>query len=493
MKHKFRYWILILICGGILCWGLLDQKQAISLNSDVEILHILNRLSFGPIPGQIEEVKAKGIEVYIQTQLAPESISESSLLESHLAKLETISKSPVELFQQYSFPAQVQKGERLTEEKQEKLKKARKKVRQEAIEAHLARAIASNRQLQEVMVDFWFNHFNVYDKKDVTDLWVADYENEIRSHVLGKFRDLLAVTAHHPAMLWYLDNRLNTDPNSPAAKGIFDGLNENYARELMELHTLGVDGGYTQADVIALAKILTGWGIDTKGNLAEDENGFFFFQKRHDPTDKVFLGKTIKGGGIEEGEQALDILASHPSTAHFISYKLAQYFLADEPPTSLVDKLADKFQETDGDIRAVVDTLVHSTEFNEPQYYAKKFKNPYQYVLSVVRAAKIENPKYKQLAGMLRQLSMPVYGCVTPDGYKNTEDAWLNSDAMMRRISLATAIANGTLNKQQIVDAETLSATLGNNFSTNTKETIKDSPRKLRAALILGSPEMMYR
>jgi uncharacterized protein (DUF1800 family) len=492
MGQKLRYLILICISGTILWWGFFSHQQATSLTENVEILHVLNRLSFGPTSGQIEEVKAKGIEAYLQSQLNPQSISESPILETHLAKLNTLNMSPRELYQEYAPGGQRKKGEKLSQQDLEKLRQGRRKVKQQAIEAHLARAIASNRQLQEVMVDFWFNHFNVYGQKGTTDIWVGDYENEIRNYALGNFRDLLAVTAHHPAMLWYLDNYLNTDPNSKGARGKFKGLNENYARELMELHTLGVDGGYTQADVIALARILTGWGIDTN-NLGNDENGFFFFKNRHDFEDKVFLGMTIKGSGIEEGEKALDILASHPSTAHFISYKLAQYFLADEPPARLVEQLAEEFLATDGNIRAVVDSLFHSEEFNDPKYHGSKFKTPYQYLLSLVRAGDIENPNYQRIQGMLVQLAMPIYGCPTPDGYKNTESAWLNPDGIMRRLSLATAIANGALKKQQPIDPENLSATLGNSLSVETKEVIKNSPPKLRAALILGSPEMMYR
>ncbi len=493
MKRKLKHWILLLICGVILWLGLV-QKQAIGLVEDAQILHLLNRLSFGPTFGQIEQVRAKGVETYIQEQLSPESIPESSQLKLQLSKLETLIMSPRELFQKYVPNPQMEekKGRELSKEEKDKLLQKRWRVLHQAVEGRLARAIASKRQLQEVMVDFWFNHFNVYGKKAIASIWVGDYENEIRTHVLGHFRDLLEVTARHPAMLLYLDNEVNTDPNSPGAQGRFKGLNENYARELMELHTLGVDGGYTQADVTALARIFTGWGIDRSGSKG-DENGFFFDENRHDFSDKVFLGTTIKGSGIQEGERALDILAAHPSTARFISYKLAQYFVADEPPQSLVDKLAENFRNTDGDIRAVLDTLFHSVEFNDPQYYSKKFKTPYQYLISIVRAARIDNPDYKQLRKMLEQLGMPVYGCLTPDGYANTKDVWLNPDGMLRRISLATEIAIGALNKENPVNAEDISATLNANWSPHTKQVLDNSPSRLRTALMLGSPEMMYR
>ncbi|MBE9167637.1 DUF1800 domain-containing protein [Pleurocapsales cyanobacterium LEGE 06147] len=493
MKPKLNSWILLLICGAILWLGLV-QKQASGLVEDTQILHLLNRLSFGPTYKQIEQVRSKGVETYLQEQLAPDSIPEFSQLELHLAQLETLKMSPTELFQKYVPNPQMKekKGRELSAEEKDKLLQQRWRVMHQAVEGRLARAIASKRQLQEVMIDFWFNHFNVYGKKAIASIWVGDYENDIRIHALGRFRDLLEVTARHPAMLLYLDNEVNTDPHSPGARGRFKGLNENYARELMELHTLGVDGGYTQADVTALARIFTGWGIDRSGSSKREEKGFFFDENRHDFSDKVFLGTTIKGSGIEEGEKALDILVTHPSTAHFISYKLAQYFVADEPPQSLVDKLAQKFRKTDGDIRAILDTLFHSTEFNDPQYYGKKFKTPYQYLISIVRAARIDNPDYQQLREMLEQLGMPVYGCLTPDGYASTKDVWLNPDGMLRRISLATEIAIGALNKNQ-VNAEVVSATLNDLLSPHTKQVLHNSPPRLRTALMLGSPEMMYK
>jgi uncharacterized protein (DUF1800 family) len=202
------------------------------------------------------------------------------------------------------------------------------------------RSIYSDRQLQEVMVDFWYNHFNVYADKGIDRLWVGAYEREaIRPYALGKFRDLLVATARHPAMLFYLDNWQNSNPNFNRKKGRPQGLNENYARELMELHTLGVDGGYQQTDVIALAKILTGWGFKQPGQQVTDGYTFQFNPHRHDFSNKIFLDRDIVGSGINEGEQALELLSRHPSTAKQISFKLAQYFVADVPPKSLIDRL----------------------------------------------------------------------------------------------------------------------------------------------------------
>lgn len=489
---KLQTWVLLLILGILICFGIINIKQHISLADDLQVLHIVNRLSFGPLPGEIDKIQSTGIEAYIQSQLSPESIQELPKLTGEFNKLETLQMTPVQLFREYS-PMRQRQRQQMSQEERKKMRQRRRKVVQQAMQARLIRAIASRRQLQEVMVDFWFNHFNVFIGKGLTRLWVGTYEEQaIRPHVLGRFRDLLEATARHPAMLFYLDNWQNTAPDSRGARGRFKGLNENYARELMELHTLGVEGGYTQEDVVTLARILTGWGLDRRGNLG-DGTGFYFAPNRHDWSDKVFLGTPIKGSGIPEVEQALDILASHPATARHISYKLAQYFVADEPPESLVNQLAKKFLATDGDIRAVLDTLFHSREFLDPKYYGSKFKTPYEYIISLIRAIGAEHTNLRVIYGMLRQLGMPIYGCRTPNGYKNTQDAWLNPDAMMRRVSFATAIASGRLDKRQSVDRDQLLNTLGNSFSQHTKKVIETNPPRLRAALILGSPEMMQR
>ncbi len=496
IKLKLTFWrllcLLIPVFGLILWFGLLSPWLPSSLAADSEVLHVLNRLSFGPGSGDISQIKSTGIEAYIQSQLSPESIPEPPKLTRQLNQLKTLQMSPVELFREYG-PPRGRRRQQLSPEERRMARRGRRKIVEEAVQAHLLRAIASPQQLQEVMVDFWFNHFNVSAGKGQVRFWVGAYEQQaLRPHALGRFRDLLAATARHPAMLFYLDNWQNTAPNSSGARGRFKGLNENYARELMELHTLGVDGGYTQEDVIALARIFTGWTIDRQGKRG-DGNGFYFNPNRHDYSDKVFLGTTIKGGGIAEGEQALDILAHHRSTARHISYKLAQYFVADRPPASLVDRLTKRFLETDGEIRAVLETLFQSPEFLNPKYYSSKFKTPYQYLISTVRATGGKNPNFRVISSMLRQLGMPLYGCQTPNGYKNTQEAWLNPDAMLRRVSFATAIASGRLDKRKPINAAQLTKTLGNQFSRQTQEVVKTSPPRLRAALILGSREMMHR
>ena len=332
MKQKLQYWTLILFYGAILWFGLVTTAQASEQLSQSDALNILKRLSFGTTSEQLKAVDSQGIEAYIQSQLEPQSVAESPILEEYLEDFATSYLKPIEAKQKHvAARAKLRNTSGKSNEERQKLQRNvirwRKDMLTEAVENHLARAIYSSRQLQEVMVDFWFNHFNVFANKDIVGFWLTDYENEIRDRALGSFRDLLEVTASHPAMLMYLDNRFNTDPNSPQAKNKYKGLNENYARELMELHTMGVDGGYSQEDIITLARIFTGWTIDYR----EKQNfyGFHFNAVRHDPNEKVFLGQKITAQGIEEGRQALDILATHPATARFISYKLAQYYVED--------------------------------------------------------------------------------------------------------------------------------------------------------------------
>ncbi|WP_246141717.1 DUF1800 domain-containing protein [Hyella patelloides] len=480
-------------------WVFHFYQQATAVSYQQQKKYYISRLSFGITPQQIATINTQSLEDYIQAQLNPSSIPESSKLTTQLAKFDTIEQQSLNLFktfQQYNNQLEENSTATLSLEAKQQLRDKRNqhksKIIRQARQAHIIRAIASNRQLQEVMTNFWLNHFNVFAAKKIVAFWLADYENDLRDRALGNFRDLLAVTAHHPAMLVYLDNNLNTNPNRIRKQGNAKGINENYARELMELHTLGVDGGYTQQDVTNLARIFTGWGVDIRGNYG-DANNFRFFKRLHDPTDKIFLGQTIISSGMAEGEQALDILANHPATARFISYKLAQYFVADTPPKTLVDKLTKTFLASQGNIKTVLETLFHSSEFNDPNYYKAKFKTPFQYLVSIVRASNIKNPELKKIEWMLNQLAMPIFGCEAPNGYQNTESAWLNPDAMLRRVSYATNIARGALSNQQPLDFTTLQTTLGNDLTAQTQQTIADSHPNLKAALILGSPEMMYR
>jgi uncharacterized protein (DUF1800 family) len=494
VRKKLVRLLVSMVLSGILWLNWTNYANAEEF--PVRQSHLLSRLSFGATSADLAQVERVGIEAYIQAQLRPQSIKESPILENYLAQLSLINQNPIKLHHHdLDLRSKLEKASPLSPQ-QEKIqldiRKLQAKVLNEAADAHVARAIYSRRQLQEVMVDFWFNHFNVLGQKGPIKFWLNDYENQIRANSLGNFADLLLATAKHPAMLMYLDNKNNIAPQSPVGKKNNHGLNENYARELMELHTLGVDGGYSQDDVIALARIFTGWSTNSRLNRQRNNVGFFFYDDRHDQQEKIFLGHQIAVNGIKEGEQALKMLANHPATAHHISFQLAQYFVADQPPESLVNNLAKTFLATKGNIQLVMDALIHSQEFNDPQYYRKKFQTPYQYLVSLVRVGEIQEPKLGGLRGMLFQLSMPTYRCTTPDGYSNTQFAWLNPQAMLQRTSLATAIANGILNKNSVVKMQQLEQNLGT-MSLQTKQVIEQTPVKLRTALIMGSPEAMYR
>jgi len=514
---SIRYVLLLTLLSGLLA---ASKGQAAQIAPGLRPLHLLNRLAFGPRPGDLEHVRRIGVEQYIQEQLHPESIPVPRDIQSQLEQLDTLRMDPLQLFVNYRPLRAGQKPG------PEELKAARQRSRiiiEQAAQARLLLAMEDPRQLQQVMVDFWFNHFNVYAGKGLDRLWTGAFEEQvIRPYAMGRFRDLLEAAARHPAMLFYLDNWLNTGPGTPGARGRFQGLNENYARELMELHTLGVNGGYTQRDVIELARIFTGWGLINRANARSRRllwwrgetrvgsgNGFHFDPDRHDFGVKLFLGHTIQGSGIGEGEEALDILARSPATARHIGYELAQYFVADDPPPSLIERLGASFMHHDGNIREVLNTLFHSPEFWDEKYYGNRFKTPYQFVISAVRAAGLTPDNFRPLTVALAQMGEPLYGCQTPDGYKFTQAAWLNPDAMMRRLSFAAALGAGRLPLMATMPAgESLAAqwkemapsdpyqlaqTVGNRFTHQTAKTVGQAPAPLRAALILGSPEFMMR
>ncbi len=316
--------------------------------------------------------------------------------------------------------------------------------------SRLLRDIYSQRQLQAVMTDFWLNHFNVFSGKNQQEpSLLPEYEKTIRAHALGKFEDLLVATAQSPAMLMYLDNATSVGPDSQAAvrqhrnnKNKADlGLNENYARELMELHTLGVNGGYTQHDVTEVAKVFTGWTLD-KPN---DGGDYIFNYNRHQPGSKTVLGTTIHEDGEREGTQVLHMLATSPATAHFISTEIAQRFVSDAPPAPMVDRMAKTFLSSGGDIRQVLRTMVHSPEFFTIATVNAKLKTPLEYVTSAVRAsgADITNPL--PLVQSLQQLGMPLYGCQPPTGYKWDEETWLSSSALINRMNFALSLSTNRI------------------------------------------------
>jgi uncharacterized protein (DUF1800 family) len=500
--------------GGIFAAGLILvcflMMRAIGAEpaSDRSLVHVLDRLAFGPTLDDFRHLKSIGIDRYIAEQLDPDSLPEPLELRWRVAALDTLRFNAVQLRQLYG-PLRVIRGFKPSPELVKAQLARTRVIVQQAAEARILRAVLSQRQLQEVMVDFWYNHFNVFAGKDLDDLWIGDYEQRaIRPFALGRFRDLLFAVTKHPAMLVYLDNTLSTTPTNPGAGGNRGGLNENFAREVMELHTLGVDGGYTQEDVVTLARVLTGWRVNRPDAREFPDYAAVFEGARHDFGAKIFLGHPLRSRGKAEGEEALDILAKSPATARHIAFELAQYFVADDPPPTLVERLAERFLATDGNIREVLKIVFSSEEFWGS--YALKYKTPYQFVLSLVRAGGIPVGNVRPLLAAMSQLGMPLYGCLTPDGYKNTEDAWLSPDATTRRIGIAAAFARGDVAVTSLpvsalpglprdrspaapVDVGRLEEILGATMTSQTRETVAAAPPRLRVSLILGSPEFMRR
>ena len=342
-------------------------------------------------------------------------------------------------------------------------------VNDELAQAKILRAVYSQRQFEEVMTDFWCNHFNVFVGKGLDHLMLTSYERDvIRPHALGKFEDLLVATAKNPAMLFYLDNWLSVGPTSDQGLGIpahpgpywhpplrrgkrTSGLNENYGRELMELHTLSVNGGYSQRDVTEVAKVFTGWTIDKPA----EGGGFKFDPRMHEPGPKVVLGHKIKPKGEGEGLEVLHRLATSPQTAHFISLKLAERFVSDDPPQALVDRMAKTFLKKKGDIREVLNTLFHSPEFWDDTSYRAKVKTPLEFVASAVRATGGEIDDAQPLVGQLNRMGMPLYGAQPPTGYSMKAETWVSSSALLNRMNFALALTSGKI-KGVKVDAAQL-------------------------------------
>ncbi|HEY7473781.1 MAG TPA: DUF1800 domain-containing protein [Vicinamibacterales bacterium] len=464
------------------------------------ITHVLNRIGFGARPGDVERVQQMGLAAYIDQQLNPDRVPNAAMNARLAADFETLSMDPRDLGEKFAAADQMRRELQRQQARQapppsstdptmtapppaparqqappelRMLQQQAQNITQELMQAKILRAAMSERQLEEVLADFWFNHFNVFIGKGQVRQYLTDYEqNVIRPHVLGSFRDLLGATAHSPAMLFYLDNFQSSSPNaavtiSPEMERRLNdprlrpeqrrqlmqrlqmrlpqqrqqrGLNENYARELMELHTLGVDGGYTQKDVIEVARALTGWTIDQP----RMGGAFLFRPQMHDANEKVILGANFpKGGGQEEGERVLDMLAKHPSTARHISYKLAQRFVADEPPKALVDRAAKKFLDTKGDLREVTRVIITSPEFFAAEAYRAKVKTPLEFVVSAIRASGATIVNAQPLVQAMQQLGMPLYGCQPPTGYSMTADAWVNTGALLNRMNFAVALVNG--------------------------------------------------
>src|SRR5881398_2611535 len=314
--------------------------------------------------------------------------------------------------------------------------------------AKLLRAVYSERQLYEVMVDFWENHFSIFANKDADRWLLTGFDRDsIRPFALGRFRDLLGATARSPAMLFYLDNWRSSVPRPYAATkdkpaGIDGGLNENYARELMELHTLGVDGGYTQKDVQEVARCFTGWTIEKP-----NQEGLFLYRPGlHDKGEKIVLGhKILAGGGLADGERVLDILAAHPATARFIATKLARRFISDEPPQSVIDRAAQVFLKTDGSIRETLRAIITSPEFFSQSSYRAKIRSPFEYVAAAMRALGAETDADRPVLDAIGRMGEPVFGRITPDGYADRANQWLSSGAMVARFNFASALATNRI------------------------------------------------
>lgn len=392
--------------------------------------HALSRFTWGPGPGDVEAVRKIGVKKWIDQQLHPERILENPELDRRLSQLTTLNRDTTELMG--AFRDRRKQGKDGVA--------AIRPIAMELQNARILRAVYSNRQLEDVLADFWFNHFNVFLDKGADRVLTGAYERDaIRPHVLGKFRDLLGATAEHPAMLFYLDDWQSVSPESflgRRGRGKRPrGVNENYARELLELHTLGVDGGYTQTDVVEVARCFTGWTIrDGKGD---------FVAAMHDNREKVVLGEKIPaGGGKSDGLKVLDIVARHPSTARFISNKLAQRFVADTPPESLVKSMAATFTKTGGDLRAVMKTMFDSKEFWSTEAYKSKLKSPFEMVVAAVRAGNPEIRNGLGLAAEIAKMGQPLYRKVEPTGYGNTSDEWKNSASLLARMNFAGALAS---------------------------------------------------
>ena len=612
------------------------------LSADEAILHALNRLAYGPRPGDVERVRQMGLAKWIDEQLNPSSI-EDRAVEARLENYPTLRMSSARLIEDYPQPKQVEKpaekravavaepeqrrsdaAAAIIEKDMRPLQghssnaglvptavsapqssapqasalnsnapspmkqdpgaanpatpgagkrdmlsgpdpnavpraiaddsKRPQRVVEELAMAKMARAIYSERQLQQVMDDFWFNHFNVFAGKGEDRYYLTSYERDvIQPHAFGKFKDLLTATSKSPAMLFYLDNFLSADPRAADRQAAeramrqqmrtrrfggpggpprpqaqqqnknVRGLNENYGRELMELHTLGVDGGYTQKDVTEVARCFTGWTIDKPRQNAD----FKFDDKLHDPDPKFVLGKKIHAGGMKDAEQVIDLLVHHASTAKFISTKLARRFVSDNPPPSLVSRMAQTFQSSDGDIHAVLKTMIWSPEFWSRDAYRAKIKTPFELVVSAVRALGTDVDTPMPLVQWVGRIGEPLYQCQPPTGYSDKADGWVNTGALLNRLNFSLTLAGNRVRGARTdvasllgVDATEVPKTaldravqvfLGGQAGPTTVETLEkqlenpqvlqaklDDPRKqvdlgVVAGLVLGAPEFQRR
>ena len=553
----------------------LDHRE---LAADQQVIHALNRLTFGARPGDVQRIRSIGLDTWVDQQLHPDRIDDSSI-EKFLNRYSVLKQDQNDLLREFNEmqrdrrQAKREAGDSATRPMRQmrqndpdlqQVALTRRRVMGELQSSRVARAVGSNRQLEEVMTDFWLNHFNIYAQKGPPQAYyLAEYESDvIRPHALGKFRDLLESVAKSPAMLFYLDNarsmadstrpRLSTYSRPDAAARVLarrgrvlqggrprnrdiplmdpavnqqmrqrlnqlrnGGLNENYGRELLELHTLGVDGGYTQQDVINVARALTGWTI----RQPAAGGGFIFRPEMHDAGEKIVLGHKLKANrGIDDGEDVLDIVSRHPSTAKYIATKLARRFISDNPPQAVIDRAAQVFMKTDGDIREVVRTIITSNEFYSQQAFRSKVKSPFEVVVSAMRAMNAAPDSTPRTAQMIAYLGQPIYGHQAPNGWPETGDAWMNTGAILNRINFGMAAAANRVPganvraipgvdslssapRQKQVDA-VISALLGGSASADTRAVLmsgenpllanaKESPDTMNQNVDAGDPADM--
>lgn len=545
--------IMFAIASPVFAFDVDEQAGKKPLTEEQKIIHVLNRLGFGARPGEVERVKAIGLQRYIDHQLNAGSIDDSAA-ETRVRDLEVFGMTTAEVFAKYpnagallrqlegqdrrrtraegaaNMPqpaAQDEMTDADRRERQRKLQELYRKydlrpagqINRQVTANRVLRAVYSERQLQEVMVDFWQNHFNVFAGKAAVRWFIPSYERDVlRKNALGNFKDLVVGTAQHPAMLFYLDNFQSVSPNAQAGnarggrlqqairdgnltpqlrerikrnQGLTDaqleqriqhakanqqrarrGLNENYARELMELHTLGVDGGYSQQDIVEVAKAFTGWtianprgyrqaaAVEIKGNddrAAERmrrrggfpegvESGEFYFNERwHDKSTKTVLGQKINEGGINDGLKVIDILVKHPSTAKFIARKLAVKFVSDNPSEEFVGRIADAFQKSNGDIKTTLRAIFSDKEFFAPENYRAKIKTPFELAVSSARALGANTNSSPAFIALLTKLGEVPYGYQAPTGYPDTAEDWVNTGALLERLNFAVAIASNRI------------------------------------------------
>jgi len=422
-----------------LALGYLNEARGdITLGSldTVAAAHVLNRLGFGGRPGDLDRVLARGLDRYIDDQLRP---GPDPALDQRLASFSYLSWTPAEAYSQYLAYQRTQDNPVAT-----RLANPIPDLHAQLRSAQIIRGVHSQNQLLEVMTWFWFNHFNVNLGDDFVQYSGHDYERVLRQNALGKFKNLLAATAHHPAMMSYLDNYLSTVPRFSGTR-LTSGINENYGRELLELHTISVHGDdYTQDDVYSAAVILTGWGLGTVPNPTaalpnRTSRGpvFAFTTRDHDTRATQVMDLRIAAGMQKQsGDMLLDYLAHHPATAQFIATKLVRHFVADDPPQPLVSRVADTFMTTDGDVSEMLRTIFASKEFwNEA--FAVKYKNPFQSVVSTLRALDAEVTDGRSLSTLLNSMGQPQYACIPPTGWSDRGLEWVNPASHMYRMNFA--------------------------------------------------------